>query len=61
MIHSRRKIDGMHTASGLQLVLHGNAVERFPPPKRRRRWPLVLIVLLAVVATIATYLPTRNH
>ncbi len=60
MSHPRGSIQGMHTASGLHLVIHGNAVEA-PPAKKRRRWPFVLVALVAVLATLATYLPTRNH
>ncbi len=54
MSQQKPTIEGMHTHSGLQLVIHGNAVER-PEPAKRRRWPYPLLVLVAILATIASY------
>lgn len=59
MSDQKPTIEGMHTASGLHLVIHGNAVEPPEKPTRRRRlrWPFIALVLVAVVAAAASYFP----
>lgn len=58
MSHQKPTIEGMHTASGLHLVIHGNAVEPpEKPPRRRTRWPFFVLLLVAIVAAAASYLP----
>lgn len=58
MSHQKGSIEGMQTAEGLHLVIAGNAF--YPPEKparRRRRWPLFVLVLVAFVAAVVSYLP----
>ena len=59
MSQQKPTIEGMHTHSGLHLVIHGNAVEPPEKPTRRRRirWPFFVLLLVAIVATAASYFP----
>lgn len=50
------------TTSGMRLVIRGNAFYAHEKkPKRRARWPYPVLVLIALFAVIASYLPKLSE